>query len=213
MSQLIKEFLPLDIELEQISYDKKLEASINKLAGLEENIEKSFKNVAQNMEKANNELKKYLDLQKETLRNYVQFINQRSDLINQKELSKLKDHVTHLEKTIDSQTEIVNNIKDVSSGYKEFSKTLKDLNKKFSKLNKYQSNWKNTAAELAKARGNQMVTGSKLEKLEKQLKSEKSEVQKQYHNRDHSNSFVSTAVLQLNQAWQKLKSNIKNISW
>ena len=213
MSQLIKEFLPLDVELEQISFDKKLESSINKLVGLEENIERSFKNAAHDMEKANKELKKYLNLQKETLRSYVQFLNQKSDLITPQDLAKLKDHVTHVERSIIVQDEMVNDLKYVSQGYKEYSKTLKDLNRKFSKLNKSETNWKNTAAEMTKARSDQMVTGSKLEKLENQLRKEKSEVQKQYHNKNHANSFVVTAVLQLNQAWQKFKSNIKNISW
>ncbi len=97
MSQLIKKFLPLDVELEQITYDKKLENSVQKLVGSEENIEKSFKNVSQNMEKANKELKKYLNIQKETLRSYVQFINQRSDLITPQNLAKQKDHVAHVE--------------------------------------------------------------------------------------------------------------------
>ncbi|QEE15058.1 hypothetical protein DSAG12_00881 [Promethearchaeum syntrophicum] len=213
MSQLIKEFLPLDVELEQISYDKKLEQSVHKLAGLEENIEKSFKSVAHDMEKANNELKKYLILQRETLRSYVQFQNQKSNLINSKDIATLKDHVTHVERAIEVQIEMVNDIKDVSQGYKEYSKTLKDYGRKLSKLNKYEANWKNTASEMNKARSDQMVTGSKLEKIENQLRKEKSQVQKQYHNKSHSNSFVVTAVLQLNQAWQKLKSNIKNFSW
>ena len=213
MSQLIKEFLPLDVELEQISYDKKLENSVHKLGGLEENLEKSFKSVANDMEKANKELKKYLTLQKETLRSYVQFLNRRSDLISQKDLANLKDHVTHVERTIDVQDEMANDIKEVSQGYKEYSKTLKDFGRKLSKLNKSESNWKNTAAEMIKARSDQMVTGSKLEKLENQLRKDKSQVQKQYHNKSHSNSFVVTAVLQLNQAWQKFKSNIKNFSW
>jgi len=213
MSQLIKKFLPLDVEIEQITYDKKLENSVQKLAGLEENIEKSFKNVSQNMEKANKELKKYLTIQKETLRSYVQFINQRSDLITPQNLAKLKDHVTHIERNVDVQDEMTNDIKEISQGYKEFSKTLKDFGKKLSKLNKSESNWKDTAAELTKSRSDQMVTGSKLEKLENRLRKEKSEVQKQYHNKDHSNSFVITAVLQLNQSWQRFKSNIKNLSW
>ena len=213
MSQLIKEFLPLDVELEQISFDKKLENSVHKLAGLEENLEKSFKSVAHDMEKSNKELKKYLTLQKETLRSYVQFLNQKSDLISQKDLANLKDHVSHIERTIDVQDEMANDIKEVSQGYKEYSKTMKDFGRKLSKLNKSESNWKNTAAELNKARSNQMVTGSKLEKLENQLRKEKSQVQKQYHNKNHANSFVVTAVLQLNQAWQKFKSNIKNFSW
>jgi len=213
MSQLIKEFLPLDVELEQISYDKKLEHSVHKLTGLEENIEKSFKSVAHDMEKANNELKKYLTFQKETLRSYVQFQNQRSDLINQKDIANLKDHVIHVERTIEVQIEMVNDIKDISQGYKEYSKTLKDFGKKLSKLSKFETNWKNIAAEMNKARSDQMVTGSKLEKIENQLRKEKSQVQKQYHNKSHSNSFVVTAVMQLNQAWQKFKSNIKNISW
>ena len=213
MSQLIKEFLPLDVELEQIAYDKKLEHSVSKLAGLEESIEKSFKSVARDMEKANNELKKYLNLQKETLRSYVQFQNQKSDLINSKDIATLKDHVIHVERTVEVQIEMANDIKDVSLGYKEYSKTLKDYGRKLSKLNKYEANWKHTASELTKARSDQMVTGSKLEKLENQLRKEKSQVQKQYHNKSHSNSFVVTAVLQLNQAWQKFKSNIKNFSW
>ena len=213
MSQLIKEFLPLDVEIEQISFDKKLENSVHKLAGLEENLEKSFKSVAHDMEKSNKELKKYLTLQKETLRSYVQFLNQKSDLISQKDLANLKDHVSHIERTIDVQDEMANDIKEVSQGYKEYSKTMKDFGRKLSKLNKSESNWKNTAAELNKARSNQMVTGSKLEKLENQLRKEKSQVQKQYHNKSHANSFVVTAVLQLNQAWQKFKSNIKNFSW
>ena len=213
MSQLIKEFLPLDVELEQISFDKKLEISVYKLAGLEESIEKGFKTVAQDMEKANNELKKYLNLQKETLRSYIQFLNRQSDLINQKDIANLKDHVIHVERTIDVQIEMVNDIKEVSQGYKEYSNTLKDLGRKLSKLNKSELNWKNIAAEMTKARSDQMVTGSKLSKLENQLRKEKSEVQKQYHNKSHANSFVVTAVLNLNQIWQKFKSNIKNISW
>lgn len=213
MSQLIKKFLPLDVELEQITYDKKLENSVQKLVGSEENIEKSFKNVSQNMEKANKELKKYLNIQKETLRSYVQFINQRSDLITPQNLAKLKDHVAHVERSIDVQDEMANDIKEISQGYKEYSKSLKDFGKKLSKLYKSETDWKNTAAELTKARSDQMVTGAKLEKLENRLRKEKSEVQKQYHNKDHSNSFVITAVLQLNQSWQRFKSNIKNISW
>jgi len=185
MSQLIKEFLPLDVELEQISFDKKLENSVHKLAGLEENLEKSFKSVAHDMEKSNKELKKYLTLQKETLRSYVQFLNQKSDLISQKDLANLKDHVSHIERTIDVQDEMANDVKEISQGYKEYSKTMKDFGRKLSKLNKSESNWKNTAAELNKARSDQMVTGSKLEKLENQLRKEKSQVQKQYHNKSH----------------------------
>ncbi len=108
---------------------------------------------------------------------------------------------------------MANDIKEISQGYKEYSKSLKDFGKKLSKLYKSETDWKNTAAELTKARSDQMVTGAKLEKLENRLRKEKSEVQKQYHNKDHSNSFVITAVLQLNQSWQRFKSNIKNISW
>ena len=134
-------------------------------------------------------------------------------MINQKDIATLKDHLIHVERTIEVQIEMANDIKDVSLGYKEYSKSLKDYGKKLSKLNKCETNWKNTAAEMNKARSDQTVTGSKLEKIENHLRKEKSEVQKQYYNKSHGNSFVATAVLQLNQAWQKFKSNIKNISW
>ncbi|WP_371802141.1 hypothetical protein [Candidatus Lokiarchaeum ossiferum] len=209
----IKEDLPMDEEINDIQLTKKLTNSLFNLESNEENVMKGIKDLANRMKKSNHEMANYLSLQNETVRLYIQLVNRKSDIINNQDLMKIKEHVKRMEKTVSVQHEIYNSFQEMGDSYKEYHKTLKDLAKSFEKLNKKQKDWHDSAAELSKAQGSQMTSGQKLDKLEKAVNKQKREVMKYYDDRKHRDGFVQHAMVRINQAWIKLKNVIKTQEW
>lgn len=204
---------PSNQELEDLVLTKKITASLNKLHTLEENTMKSLRDVANRMRSSNQELKKYLELQRQSERLYIQLVTRKSDLIHNHELQQLKEHVKRLEARIEIQFELQNGFREVSGAYKEYYKSVSDLGHTYGQLNKRQNEWQSDTSNLSKAHGDMTVSSKKLDKLESSIQKRKQQVLKLYTERQHRNGFVEQALLHVNQAWVKLKNKIKNMGW
>jgi hypothetical protein len=88
---------------------------------------------------------------------------------------------------------------------------LKEAVKAWGNQQKSEMDWRKLSYEFTKARESQ--DGGKMEKLEKQIGKAKQETIKTFQEKDHRVSFVEKAMVRINQGWQKLKVNIKNIAW
>ncbi len=209
----VKEDLPMDEEINDIQLTKKLFTSLVKMGSYEENVMKGIKELANRMRKSNSEMNNYLEIQNETTRLYIQLVNRKSDLINNHDLAKIKEHIKRIEKTVSVQNEIYHSFHEMGDAYKEYHKALKDLAKSAEKLNKHQKMWHDSAAELSKARGSQMTSGQKLDKLETAIGKKKRSVIKHYDERKHREGFAQHAMVRINQAWIKLKNSIKTMEW
>jgi methyl-accepting chemotaxis protein len=208
----IQDDLPKDPEIDQFKFDKDSASAIQKLASLEDNVKDAFKDLGEKMAKSNSVLNSYIALQKEMSRQYIQCINQDSDLVNKQDLQKLKQHIEKVEITAENQDEISNIFKEMANGYNEYSNSLKDMGKIWQNISKKQNDWHNEAHSLRKAK-DKNATGGKLDKIERNIQDIKGNVVKLYGEKDHKFSFVQKGFLRVNQAWQKLKQNIKNIAW
>jgi chromosome segregation ATPase len=209
----IKDYLPMDQEIEDIQITRDLASSLDKLQSLEDNVMKGIKDLADRMKKANSELEKYLGIQNEASRLYIQLVNRKSDLIKQPDLTKLKAHVANITQKVNANTNLYHGFLELASGYKEYQKTLGNLSKATGKLNKHQKDWHDSAADLAKAQSSQAVSGGKLDKIENSIEKNKRKVMKAYEDRKHQEAFVETAHKRVNQLWLKLKDIVKNTSW
>ncbi|MCF2138715.1 MAG: hypothetical protein K9W44_01505 [Candidatus Lokiarchaeota archaeon] len=206
----IKDFLPMDPEIEQMHYDKKTEDSLSKLQYLEDGVRRSIKDLASSLKKSSEELENLLQIQQESERNYIQLVNRHSDLISKNDLAQIKQENKQIELRLSIQQNINNALLDLANNYKEYSKSLKELEKIIEKLNKKQSSWRDAAAELAKLRGSQMASGGKLNKVEKKIESKKADVIKIRTEIKHRQSFVETNLKHINETLLKLKNSIKN---
>ncbi|WP_457558676.1 hypothetical protein [Candidatus Harpocratesius sp.] len=206
----IKDFLPMDPEIEQMHYDKKTEDSLSKLQYLEDGVRRSIKDLANSLKKSSEELENLLQIKQESERNYIQLINRHSDLVLNSDLTQIKQKNKQIQLRLSIHQNIINILLDLSNNYKEYSKSLKELEKITEKLNKTQSSWRDAAAELAKLRGSQMASGGKLNKVEKKIESKKADVIKIRTEIKHRQSFVETNLKHINETLLKLKNAIKN---
>ena len=209
----VKEDLPMDEEINDIQLTKKYANSLFKLESNEESVMKGIKELANKMRKSHSEMNNYLEIQNETTRLYIQLVNRKSDIINNHDLAKMKEHIKRIEKTVSVQNDIYHAFHDMGDAYKEYHKTLKDLAKSAEKLNKKQKIWHDSAAELSKAQGSQMTSGQKLDKIEKAINKNKHSVIKHYDERKHREGFVQHAMTRINLAWIKLKNSVKTMEW
>jgi hypothetical protein len=209
----IKSSIPTDSELEDLALTKKITASLGKLHTLEESAMKSLRDVANRIRSSNQELKKYLEFQRQSERLYIQLVTRKSDLVHNLELQKLKEHLKHLEARVEIQFELQNGFREVSGAYKEYYKSLGDLSRTYGQLNKRQNEWQSDTSNLSKAHGDMTVSSKKLDKIESSLQKRKQQVIKLYTDKQHRNGFVEQSMLHLNQAWVKLKNKIKNMGW
>ncbi|MHA1886708.1 MAG: hypothetical protein DRO88_01525 [Promethearchaeia archaeon] len=206
----IKDFLPIDPEIEQFQFDKKITESINKQQYLEDGVRRALNELANQLKKSAQEIQHYLVIQRENERNYIQLINRKSDLVLKSDLSQLRTENSQMEQKLQVQEHILNSLLDLSNDYKEYTKTLKNLGKIMEKLNKSQSSWRDAAAELAKLRGSQMASGGKLQKVENKIEAGKASVIKIRSEVKHRKSFVLTTLKRINETLLKLKNGIKS---
>ncbi|MHA1776700.1 MAG: hypothetical protein ACTSWC_07975 [Promethearchaeota archaeon] len=206
----IKDFLPIDPEIEQFQFDKKITESINKQQYLEDGVRRALNELANQLKKSAQEIQHYLAIQRENERNYIQLINRKSDLVLKSDLSQLRTENSQMEQKLQVQEHILNSLLDLSNDYKEYTKTLKNLGKIMEKLNKSQSSWRDAAAELAKLRGSQMASGGKLQKVENKIEAGKASVIKIRSEVKHRKSFVLTTLKRINETLLKLKNGIKS---
>jgi len=176
----IKKSFPMNMELEYLALTKKITASLGKLQMLEENTMKSLRDVANRIRTSNQELKKYLELQHQSERLYIQLVTRKSDLIHNLELQKLKEHIKHLEARVEIQFEIQNGFREVASSYKEYYKSVGELGRTYGQLNKRQNEWQSDTSNLSKAHGDMAVSSKKLDKLESSIQKRKQQVIKLY---------------------------------
>ncbi len=207
-----KEFLPLTIELDQNDLEKKIASRIAKLYSSEDGVRKAFGDLSGKLNKATADLKSYKELKFEASRNYIQMMNQGSELVNKQDLANVREHISRLEQTIDAQTQVYNLFRDMELSYKEYVKSLKELNRTQENLLKHGTEWRNTAGHLRKSHDS-YATGTKLEKYEKRIRKYKAQTAKSYSEMFYKHDIVSKAFLRLNQSWQKLKAGIKNVGW
>lgn len=208
----IRDYTPMDPEIEQIHYDKKIEDSVNKLQDLEDNVRKAVKDLASKLEKANEELGQLLKMKKESERNYIQLVNRNSDIIKKQDLNRLKEENKRIELRRGVQTDVIGVLHGISNDYKELTGALKDLGKNMGKMNKIQLSWRESTAELAKLKGSQMATGGKLNKVEKSIRQGKEKVIKMHEEVNHRHVFVETALKRINDSLIKLKNSIRNFT-
>lgn len=209
----MEKFLPMDVELDEIRLNKDLVRSLDKLTLFEETMAKDFKNLSKGFKNSNEEITRYLEIQNQVIRHYIQLINRNSDLVAKVDLNNLKNHVKKMEERLENQLKIETTLKDLSMGYKEYAKSLGDYTKATHGLLKKQGAWHDNASTHAKLKHNPRVTGEKLEKIEAKLATSKEVVRKRYEERKHRNGFVQHGMQRISELWLKLKMQITKIEW
>jgi predicted nuclease with TOPRIM domain len=166
---------------------------------------------AKKMKQAVSEMQSYTDVAQEISRNYIQLVNRDSEIVSNQALHKLKEHLKRLDTTITNQTELYNTMFEVASAYSDYSDTLRDLSKTWDQLIDKQKSWRDADYELKKAQAKNNY--EKYDKIESNVRKGKNEVIKAFNEKEGKDSFVSSAMVRVNQAWNLLKIRIKNISW
>ena len=208
----IKDFKPMDPEMEQMLYDKKLEESINKLEYLEDAVRKALKDLATKLGKTHEELANYHKIQLENERNFIQLVNRDSDIVKKQDFNRLKEQNKRTEIRLDVQKNMTSVLLELSNDYKELTGTLKDLGSAMGKMNKTQMQWRDFTGDLAKLRGSQMASGGKLNKVEGNIRKSKESVIKLREDVKHREGFVETALKRINDSLIKLKNAVKNFT-
>ena len=76
---------------------------------------------------------------------------------------------------------------------------------------KAESDWYNASMDLRKAKDN--YNTEKMDKLEKGMVKLKGEVEKFFTEKNHRSEFVTKSMVRVDQCYQKLKTNMKNVAW
>ena len=203
---------PTNEEQDQFSFDEKSASKLKNLCDSETLVGKSLHDLAKRMHDATKDKEKYLDVQQQMVRQYIQLAGRDSKLVNDQDLQLLKQHISRIETTIEVQTEVQKEFKNIAGTYKEYAKMLEELHGVWGKITKKQKEWHKYTAELKKAKA-KMPTGEKLMKLEKKMEKAKGEVIKLYGDKRNRGVFVENSFANVNDAWDKLKDEIKNVSW
>lgn len=208
----MKDIMPMDIEITLAEeYDKQSVESLSRLQDAEDGVTRAVKDLAERFDRATKERERYLNTQKELERQYIQLIQRKSELIAPIDMQKLKEHTKNLEETIQAYITMSQNLKELSSSYNEYNGALKDLVKAWGNQQKTEMDWRKLGYDFTKARESQ--DGGKMEKIEKQLGKTKQDTIKTFQEKAHRATFVEKAMVRINQSWQKIKVNIKNIAW
>ena len=208
----MKDIMPMDIEISQAEeYDKKSVEAMERLLASEEAVARSFKELADRLDRATKDKEKYINTQKEMERQYIQLIQRKSQLVTAMDMQVLKEHLKKTEETITSQQQVVVIMKEMSDAYQEYINAMKDLTKSWQTQLKSEMEWRKTSYEFVKARENQ--DGGKMEKLEREITKQKQNAVKTFQDKAHRITFVEKAMVRINQTWQKLKMGIKNFGW
>lgn len=204
---------PIEPESDDEQFTRKLSQNLDKLVRLEEEVGNQVKSLGDALRRSTNEFTVYQSLQQESLRNYIQLVNRKSEIINNSDLSHLKDHVKNIEEHNRILIEIYNAIFDLAGIYKEHQKAFKNYQKTMSQLNKTEEEWHSLSANYAKTRADQFKTGEKLDKLENNLKVQKGKVIKAYEELHHQESFIAGTMDRVSTAWMNIKNAIRAFKW
>ncbi len=204
---------PIEPESDDEQFTRKLSQSLDKLVKLEEEVGNQVKNLGDCLRRSTHEFTNYQSLQQESLRNYIQLVNRKSELIDNSDLSRLKDHVKNIEDHNRVLTEIYNSIFDLAGVYKEHQKAFRNYQKTMSQLNKTEEEWHTIAANYAKIKADPYKTGEKLDKLENNLKNQKGKVIKAYEELHHQESFINGTMDRVSTAWMNIKNAIRAFKW
>lgn len=207
----IKEDLPNNIDIDQMELDKKAASAISKLYEAERSVGDALTQCAKKIKQAVSEMESYSDVSQEISRNYIQLVNRDSQIVSNQALHKLKEHLKRLETTITNETELYNTLFELSSSYGDYSNGLRQLTKSWDQLIDKQKAWRDADYELKKAQAKNNY--EKYDKIENNIRKGKSDVIKAFNEKEGKDSFVSNAMVRVNQAWNLLKARIKNISW
>ncbi|MHA1647080.1 MAG: hypothetical protein ACTSVU_07875 [Promethearchaeota archaeon] len=202
-----------DREIEDMDYSKEMADILSRLGTSESEVSRSLKDLAKKIKKSNKELEEFLETQREISRLHIQLVNTKSDLISNTDQQRLKMQIQNLEKRTQMQTQLVNFIHQLASTYKDYSKEVNQLGKSAGKLYKEEFEWYNSTQNLTKAKYDQMVTGNRLEKIEKKIVKNKQSVLHAYEKRRHHDSLVSSGIESVNRILLQIKQAIKEIKW
>lgn len=203
---------PKQIEMDQIGVEQKSVKVLKNLKKAERRALKDLSHLIEGFQDVEKNFESYKQIIFDSSRNYIQMLNQKSDIIDNQFLNTIKEHLKRLELTISAQKDMINALKDMEHSYGEYLSNLEKLENAWEDLVKTGGNWVNYANDLQREKGGYAI-GSKLDKLEKGLQKSKEKLKKAYVKRMNAHQLVSTAYDHVNQALQKFKATIKNIRW
>lgn len=210
MSKIEKD-QPSQLDIDEMELDKKASAAIFRVFDAEESAARAVQDLGAKLQRSAIELQSYYDISFEISRNYIQLTNRNSDIISPLHLQKIKEHLKRLETSLANQKDVYNTMFELESAYSDYAGGVRELGKSWDNLLKKQASWRDADYELKKAQAKQSY--EKYDKIEQNIRKGKAETIKALSEKDGKDSFVSSAVVRLNQAWNALKMKIKNISW
>jgi hypothetical protein len=211
MSNSIKDAIPTDIEITQLSFDKTAADQITRLIDAEGEVMNSLGVLANSFDKTAKLRKAYNDNQFEISRNYIQLVQRKSTIFQSRDLQEMKEHIKRNEDSVLAFNDLKVLFQGISDGYKEYYSNLKEYGKAYQRFIKAETDWYNASLDLRKAKDK--YDTERMDKLEKGLVKLKADVEKYFIEKNHRSEFVSKSVVRIDQSFQKLKMNIKNIAW
>src|SRR6056297_1376015 len=115
---------PKQIEIDQITLEEKCAKSIKSLRKAESKVVREIGKFLKRFDQSQEELKEYKQLVFDSSRNYIQMMNQDSEVVDNKLLVITKEHIKRLEKTIEVQKEISDAIREIEKTYDEYVNNL-----------------------------------------------------------------------------------------
>ncbi len=203
---------PKQIELDQIKLEDEMLKTLKNLKKAERRAAKDFNKFIRRYGDVIGEFKNYKNLVFDSSRNYIQMLNQDSEIIDNTLLNITKEHVKRLEKTISAHTELDSLFKEMSNTHNEYVNNLEKLEDSWDALVKTGYSWYDDFNSMMKEKG-QYASGGKLGRLEKSLEKNHERLKKAYDQKIRSHQLVETSYDHLNRVLQKLKAAISNIRW